>query len=212
MTIRHLVIGLVAARGELLRKARDKLENNARGQPDGNDPSPTAEAVDVLLVSPSRHAVAALAACSPALKAFSAGSLKPLCERLAGRESGCCSRLRPRQSRAAPFPSCFGRSDRSTQATADLSEVGPLASEGGGDEDGQGLRLAGQETRGGGEDPGDERLIRHTGSLLEVWMIRSVATLIVSSAGRGATVFYAQEERWGGLSPSKQWTVPGCGR
>jgi hypothetical protein len=28
MTIRHPVIRLVAARGELLRKARDKLENN----------------------------------------------------------------------------------------------------------------------------------------------------------------------------------------
>jgi hypothetical protein len=61
----------------------------------------------------------------------------------------------------------FGRSDRSAQATADLSEVGSLASEGGGDEDGQGLRLARQETRGGGEDPGEERLSRHTGSLLE---------------------------------------------
>jgi hypothetical protein len=59
------------------------------------------------------------------------------------------------------------RSDRSAQATADLSEVRSLASEGGGDEDGQGLRLAGQETRGGGEDPREERLSRHTGSLLE---------------------------------------------
>jgi hypothetical protein len=47
-----------------------------------------------------------------------------------------------------------------------LSEVGSLASEGGGDEEGQGLRLAGQETRGGGEDPGDETLNRLAGSLL----------------------------------------------
>jgi hypothetical protein len=67
MTIRHPVIGLVAARGELLRKPRVKLENNARGQPDANDPSPTAEAVDVLFVSPSRHTFAALAACSHTL-------------------------------------------------------------------------------------------------------------------------------------------------
>lgn len=40
MTIRHPVMGLVSARGELLRKARDKLENNARGQSDGNGPLP----------------------------------------------------------------------------------------------------------------------------------------------------------------------------
>ena len=72
-----------------------------------------------------------------------------------------------RRHRSRLIRACFGRSDRSAQATADLSEVGSLASEGGGDEDGQGVRLAGQETRGGGEDPGEERLSRHTGSLLE---------------------------------------------
>ena len=74
--MRHPMRRLVAARGELLPKAREKLENNAEGRPDANDGFPTAEAVDVLLVSPSRHIVSALAACSLALKAFSAGFLR----------------------------------------------------------------------------------------------------------------------------------------
>jgi hypothetical protein len=34
MTIRHPVIGLIAARGELLRKPREKLEARKRGQND----------------------------------------------------------------------------------------------------------------------------------------------------------------------------------
>ncbi len=35
-----------------------------------------------------------------------------------------------------------------------------------GDQDRQGLGLAGQETSGGGEDPGEDRLRGHGGSLL----------------------------------------------
>jgi len=48
-----------------------------------------------------------------------------------------------------------------------FSELGSLAPDGRGDEDGQGRGLTGRESRGGGEDPTQEKLGGDTGSLLE---------------------------------------------
>jgi hypothetical protein len=47
-----------------------------------------------------------------------------------------------------------------------LGHAGPRAADGGGDQHGEGLRLAGQEPRRGDDDPGEDTLGGHAGSLL----------------------------------------------